>query len=85
MSTIWEYLEKHDLTDTVCEGLDRLDLGDGRSDDVLTALAQGSLVINYRAKSRFGLFSPSKQIIELTSEYSTPASNAAMNTQRNGS
>jgi len=69
MSTIWEYLEKHDLTDTVCEGLDRLDLGDGRSDDVLTALAQGSLVINYRAKSRFGLFSPSKQIIELTSEY----------------
>lgn len=66
---VWNYLEKHDLTDTVCEGLDRLNFNSERVDDVMDAMGRFMLVINYRAKSRFGQFSPRKRSIELTSEY----------------
>lgn len=69
MATVWEYLEEHDLTDTVCEGLDRLNFNPERVDDVMSAMGRFRLVINYRAKSRFGQFSPSKKTIQLTNEY----------------
>lgn len=66
---VWEYLEKHDLSDIVCEGLDRLNLDSDKVDDVMDAMGRFQLIINLRAKSRFGQFSPSKRTIELTSEY----------------
>jgi len=66
---VWKYLEKHDLTDIVCEGLDRLNFNSDKVDDVMSALGRFQLVVNYRAKSRFGQFDPNKRTIELTSEY----------------
>lgn len=66
---VYDYLEKHDLIDTVRKGLIRLNLNCDRIEDVTDQLVHFQLVINYRAKSRFGQFSPSKKTIQLTSEY----------------
>jgi len=69
MTTVWNYLEKHDLADTVCEGLDKLRLDADKIDDVMNELDRFALVINRHAKSRYGQFNPTKRTIELTSEY----------------
>lgn len=70
---IWNYLEKHDLLDTVLEGIDSNPfITDERADVIMVVLEEFKLVINHRAKRRFGQFSPRRMEINITSEYFNP-------------
>ena len=70
---IWNYLEKHDLLNTVLDGIESNPfITDEHAIAIMKALETYRLVINHRAKKRFGQFSIRKGTIELTSEYFNP-------------
>lgn len=67
---VWEYLDRHGQRDNVVNCIDTLlPTNWERHEMVIKALKTYSLVINHRAKGRFGCVKHGKLTMELTSEF----------------
>ena len=69
MITVWDYLGHTGYSDNVYNAFEKLNLPQFEIDHVVRSLDMFDLVINSRAKSRFGCVKYLNHTMELTSEY----------------
>ena len=81
MTTLSEYLHKHDLLGRIDTGVDKLGLPRETVNEIFDVFHKWVVVINYRAKARSGQASYNKKQVELTCKFFEAAGREADHNQ----